>query len=689
MQTQFILKNLKISYFKGIKSLNKSFGPTENFVFGKNEAGKTTLFDSVWFLLFGKDSTGRAKFSIKTYDSNNNIIEKVNTEVEATFDINGNTKTFKRIFKELWDKSTNTLTGNTTNYEVDGFPVRTEKEYKAIIDSYFKEDTFKILTNPLFFNSLDTLERRNTLISLVPEMTDEEVFKSLRPSARKSVYVQQLELLLADGKQIEAIKLKASRDKKLYRDEKDAIPDRIDEARRNMPEVYDFNELQEIISEKKGELAAIDQQIIDANNTAAAKNKAIQEIQNQIWELKTKLQKLEFMADSDLRKHQNDANSHPQQLQDKIKSLSNEAKGKQTLIEQKNQLIDRIKKQIETLEENLARYNRDRELLLAKFNEINEQEFTWNGSSCTACQRPFEGAQALDAEETARANFNNDKAKKIADIQATGKSVRTRIDNTTQEIETEKQRIRDIQSDITALTEQMEETKDGLITIESSLNEWYSQKQEVKTAADFLSPEHAEIKAKIEELENKKPEETKADNSELIQQKQVIQTALEGLQKALGNKETIEKTNQRIQELKEQESELANKISEAEGMEQACFTFSKARMDQIESAINSKFELVNFKMFHMPINGEEKEICDTIYKGVPFQDLNTAGKIQAGLDIINALSRHHQLYLPIFIDNRESTTWIPEVQSQVINLVVDPESTELRVVGAQEELATV
>jgi exonuclease SbcC len=73
---------------------------------------------------------------------------------------------------------------------------------------------------------------------------------------------------------------------------------------------------------------------------------------------------------------------------------------------------------------------------------------------------------------------------------------------------------------------------------------------------------------------------------------------------------------------------------------------------------------------------------------VPFNDLNNAGKIQAGMDIINTLSKHHDLYLPIFIDNRESVTWVPNSQSQLINLMVDPTAEKL-VMKSVQEFATV
>jgi hypothetical protein len=76
-------------------------------------------------------------------------------------------------------------------------------------------------------------------------------------------------------------------------------------------------------------------------------------------------------------------------------------------------------------------------------------------------------------------------------------------------------------------------------------------------------------------------------------------------------------------------------------------------------------------MFNILINGGLEPCCDTLYKGVPWPDMNTAGRIWSGIDIINTLSKHNNIYAPIFIDNRESITLIPETKSQVINLIKD------------------
>ena len=65
------LKSLSLVNFKGIRSLNIGFSDAETLVAGENGTGKTTVFDSFLWLLFGKDSTGRSdsNFNIKTLDS--------------------------------------------------------------------------------------------------------------------------------------------------------------------------------------------------------------------------------------------------------------------------------------------------------------------------------------------------------------------------------------------------------------------------------------------------------------------------------------------------------------------------------------------------------------------------------------------------------------------------------------------
>ena len=102
-------------------------------------------------------------------------------------------------------------------------------------------------------------------------------------------------------------------------------------------------------------------------------------------------------------------------------------------------------------------------------------------------------------------------------------------------------------------------------------------------------------------------------------------------------------------------------------------------MQLLESAVNSKFELVEFRLFdHL-----DKPNCITMVKCkdsiVNYQDANTASKINAGVDIINVLCDYFQVNAPIFIDNRESVSELIETKSQLFNLIVDKKCKKLTV----------
>ena len=111
------LQQLTLQNFKGIKSLSFEFDGEDKFIFGDNATGKTTVFDGLCWLLFGKDSLDRADFEIKTL-VNGEPIHKVNHEVEAIFiNDDGSSFTLKRVYREKYTNprgGETKLTGHTT-----------------------------------------------------------------------------------------------------------------------------------------------------------------------------------------------------------------------------------------------------------------------------------------------------------------------------------------------------------------------------------------------------------------------------------------------------------------------------------------------------------------------------------------------------------------------------------------------
>lgn len=114
------LKVLKLTNFRGIKSLKLEFGEGNSVIYGANGTGKTTVANAVAWLLTGKSVTGEKNFSPKTCG-----VHKKDHIAEATFVINevGDERTFKKVFHEKWKKprgKVTVLSGHETVMYVDG-----------------------------------------------------------------------------------------------------------------------------------------------------------------------------------------------------------------------------------------------------------------------------------------------------------------------------------------------------------------------------------------------------------------------------------------------------------------------------------------------------------------------------------------------------------------------------------------
>ena len=71
---------------------------------------------------------------------------------------------------------------------------------------------------------------------------------------------------------------------------------------------------------------------------------------------------------------------------------------------------------------------------------------------------------------------------------------------------------------------------------------------------------------------------------------------------------------------------------------------------------------------------------------VPYSFANSAARINAGLEIIDVLSRFYGVELPVVVDNAESVTRLADVGTQVIRLVVSEGDRALRVEINEKEI---
>ena len=135
---------------------------------------------------------------------------------------------------------------------------------------------------------------------------------------------------------------------------------------------------------------------------------------------------------------------------------------------------------------------------------------------------------------------------------------------------------------------------------------------------------------------------------------------------------------ERVRELETEQHSLAAEYERLDKMDYIVGEFVKAKAAMIEKHINALFGLVNFRLFSTQVNGAGVDECDITVNGVPYEALNNAMQINAGIDVISTFCRLTETYAPIWIDNCESVTRPLDTEAQQIRLYVSAEDRTIR-----------
>jgi len=138
---------------------------------------------------------------------------------------------------------------------------------------------------------------------------------------------------------------------------------------------------------------------------------------------------------------------------------------------------------------------------------------------------------------------------------------------------------------------------------------------------------------------------------------------------SLSKADRMKQDKARIDELEAKEKELAQSIADVDKQLADIDEYNVTEGKMIESAVNGKFKHVEFKLFNYLLNGTvDDNRCEAVLDGVAYPDMSTGQKIFVGIDIVNVLSAHYNLSVPLFIDHAESLTLPIEANSQTVEL---------------------
>lgn len=650
------LKQLNIQRFKGLQNLSFSFDDPETWIYGKNGSGKTSLFDSFIWCLFGKDHQGRSDHEIKPYDNMGKTIPKADIEVEIVVSVDGEKRKLRRSYCEVWVKPKTeieeVLKKHTSEYFLDDVVV-TKAEFDKFVSSLCDDIVFKTITNPLYFTSLKADEQRRLLFSMV-SLTDEEI-------AHGSKDFQQL---LSDltGKSLEDYKKSISNQKTRIKQELAGLPERIAGMKEGMPQMPDMEALSTQIQSIQSRIDNIEQSLNDTALNAENQNRERMAIQSQINKLELAQQELKHQHLTKLNTQKAEINSKIAEVEFKVTSYKKQL----TFAEARRTELESEKQNANTTLQSLRE--------MWKTIKAEELVFDDNAFKCPTCERLLEASDIAAKQEQLLANFNLSKTQRLEANKAQGLNVVERI----KAIDAELEQLTTVEKPELFSGTKVDALKSQLVEIEQKSNDYMQDKRFIDNHGQI-----EKLKAQLSTVANQ------VDNSQLIEEKKSLTKQVDELKAQTALKDVIANTNLRISQLEERISTMNQELADLEKKEYIAKKFEFEKNSRYEQKINQMFRFVKFRLFKTQVDGQVVPIFECMVNGVPFSTLNNAMQISAGLDIIHAISTKQNMFAPIWIDNRESVTEIPKMETQIINLVVDPRYAKLQQVQTESfELQT-
>lgn len=635
------IKSLALQNFKGCKNATYTFDGKNVTVCGANGSGKTTIFDAFTWLLFGKDSLDNAKFEIRPLDKDGKQIDNIEICVVATLEIDGKDVELKKTNRQNWVKKRGTqnpvLQGNVNEYEIDGYP-RSEKDYKEYINGIVNDDLFKMLTNPTYFPNMPWKDQRATIMKFASDVSDVGLAKKLKKFAPLVGEIEK-------APSTDDIKNKYQKSLNELKKKQIELPVRIDEISNSKVDI-DVSELELLKN-------SLNEQIADVKSKISDTDKQFEEYQK----LSDGIMELKF-AESDLVRKANEENIKARrEIEDKIADKKFLLRQTENTISDTENCIELSKCTAEKISENLKEI-RD------KWKAENERVFDENSLVCSYCGQEY----TQDRKEQLRAEFESHKEKELKAITNNGNLIKGRLDR-------EKETIKSLEKELVEHRKSLDMLNNAIADLENQLSE-------LPTSIDVTgTEEYKAIQSQLAEKEQAMSQMNRADEvrKSLNEELENLQSQLIECEKKIAMSQKNIEIDERIEELQEEQKTISQKIADVEKMLYLLDEFIKYKLDKISDSINSQFEMVNFILFKSQLNGGVAETCECQYNGIPYGSLNSGARIQCGLDIIRTLQRMYGVFVPVFVDNRESCTNIPTMDCQIISLVVSPTDTNLRI----------
>ena len=639
--TDIRIKRLALENFKCHRNLVLDLNGGDASIYGDNATGKTSVYDALTWLLFGKDSHGNGEknIEIKPLGKDGEVRDhNAITAVEAVLLVNGEEVTLRRTYQEVWStqrgRGEATYGGNTSEYYVDGVPCK-KYAFAEKVDSLVNEDTFRMLTSVSHFaDGISWQARREVLFRVANVAGDREIMLG---DERFFPLIEGMGKLSLDD-----YKKKLLSDKRSYVGAKTDIPARISECQKTIEDVeaMDFDaaraKVEALTREKEGYEAEL--LSIERNTAAEGKRMEIREVQLELAAL-----------DNENKAYRASQTAGAPDVRAMTLALG-----------QMNARYDDIKRKIRSDHAYIDSLNEDIASARSRWIAVNGESFT--GGNCPTCGQTLPAAQLKAATDS----FEAQKKKRLGEIEQTANANKAAKAAALDRITT-------AEAEIAELDRLMEKQAKLIMAAENSavavadIEGFAEKRAAILQHLDGLNGELADIMT-----------DTSAARTKLIGQISEIKQEIASWNVYLGKESLLEYSRGRIEELQEDARRAAEKLDELEAMLFLIDEYSRYKTQFVEDSINGMFRIARFRLFREQANGGVEDRCDVVLDGVPYININNGAKINVGIDIINTLSEAYGVTVPLFVDNAESVTHLEKSTNQIIRLVVSETDKELR-----------
>jgi DNA repair exonuclease SbcCD ATPase subunit len=640
-QIQF--KKIKLLNFCGIRNAEYEFGDALTIIKGKNGIGKSTIANAILYTLFGKNINGDS-LDIKTFDKDHNIIKEVPHEVELTVRVlctgsDGASHKVIVLKRTLTDSWKGEECRNTFKYYVDG-EISTASDFKNVVDSICPEDVFRLCSSTRDFVCRPWQDQRNKLQALVGNITTDDITQG----DKKFDFVIEALRKQDIDKYVHHIKYK----RKEVQEQLDAVPIRLEELNKSLPEVQDW----EALSTEKAQL-----------------NEKLVELANKMQEIRTGgADKVRLDA---IRKKIDFANKRKMNMEQGALNLATEIATKHqsdiltanAAVASSQRLVDDLKAEMKGLNDTKIHAGKQKEECEKQANEINQKNdeanastWEWNAEDgiCPHCGQPLPSEDVERIKKESEQNFNNRKANTLKKLDEDFDKLQETYTNLKKILEDADKYMQDNMNNMTAAQKQLKEAEFKKLEVDADKPKTYEQILAEKEEYQQVVKELADLQAELD-----KPSETSSEDSakmlaELEKEREPIGIRYNEVLELLGTKESFDRITARIAEINEDKLTYQTQLDELDEKLDIASEYNQKACQLLEDRVNELFSFVKWSMFKTNLKGEREATCECYHNGVPYRRLNTAAKVNAGIDIAYAFAKCNEIEVPMLLDECES-----------------------------------